>query len=59
VPNVGLMQLSKLDDPSYNGQGLDARVNHFHPHNHEYIHQQILQWQTQGTNISTDGITSV
>jgi len=59
IPDVGLMQLSKLDDPSYNGQGLDTRVNHFHPHNHEYIYQQILQWQTHGTTPVVDGITSV
>ena len=59
VPSVGLMQLSKLDDPSYNGQGLDARVNHFHPHNHNYIHQQIQQWQATGRPVDVQGITRV
>jgi len=59
IPAVGLMQLSKLDDPSYNGQGLDARVNHFHPHNHLYIYQQLHNWQTHGTTPVVDGITSV
>ncbi len=59
IPAVGLMQLSKLDDPNYNGQGLDTRVNHFHPHNHLYIYQQLHNWQTHGTTPAVDGITSV
>lgn len=59
MPSVGLMQLSKLDDPSYTGVGLDTRVNHFNPHNHQYIHQQLHNWCNHNTPISVEGITKV